>query len=83
LPLPPRAGWAYAERWRRDGDVGAALEAAAAVWRGDDRRRGERDDADQRIAFRGVDPLDTAEFRHWAERIGAPLAAALAAERRR
>jgi hypothetical protein len=60
-------------------DHAEAVEASLGVWQGNDRARGEGQDSDHAIAFRGVEVPELDAFAHWARRIYAPLAAAVTA----
>jgi exodeoxyribonuclease V gamma subunit len=79
LPLPQRSAWSYARVWVKKQDHAEAVEASLGVWQGNDRARGESQDSDHAIAFRGIEVPELDAFAHWARRIYAPLAAAVTA----
>lgn len=83
LPLPRAAGWAYATKIIRGAEHEVALAEARSLWEGSDRRRGESEDSDNAIAFRGVDLPALPAFADWAMRVHGPLAAALQTEKLR
>lgn len=75
LPLLPECAFAYASA----GDHERGLSAARKVWEGNayTNQRGEADDADVEVAFRGRDPLTEPAFPGLAQRLCGPLLAVM------
>jgi exodeoxyribonuclease V gamma subunit len=74
VPLFPEASFAYAERLQKGQGEERARSAARTIWDGSDfsKKTPEGQDPYHRLAFRGLDPLDT-EFERLAREVFLPM----------